>query len=303
MSTSQKAQYKCIAGALVAENPQNKGVIEFYGGAFFELLPQVSYEYYLQGLFNAGYTIIAVPFAFSFDHMEVALGLIEKRDNIRAALKLPKSSREFPHFWIGHSVGCKIISLLEVLTDVPRCVGIADEPSLLLAPDISDTSSAVPWPISSILDLFGLGVKPTQAQTQRLIAGRTDVFTLAGLISFADDDIAGNAAGTLPKKGDSNVKWFVDTLSERDRIFRRDLFLHQELPGGHLAPIGFQFGNCLVDADPAPIIQKIPRINARNAGALDQIVQQSLTFLEALRERIPTQEAIATRLQALRAAR
>lgn len=301
--SSVRATYRCVSGAFVAENPRQRGVIEFYGGAFFELLPQVSYDYLLQGLFNYGYTIIAVPFQFSLDHIKVAVNLIDKRDAIRAALNLPPSCREFPHFWLGHSVGCKIISLLEVLTNVPKRTGITNEPSLLMAPDIADTSGTVPWPFWRILDLLGQGVSPTKAQTQNLIDARTDLFTLAGIVSFADDDIAGNAEGTLPKNGDSDVKWFVDELEDRDAERRRDLFLHKELPGGHLAPIGFRFGPWLVEAQPGDWISRVPEVHSieGDSNELDQIIVTLVSFFDELQTRIPTMKMQELKMnQALR---
>ncbi len=288
--SSVRATFRCISGAYVAENPEQRGVIEFYGGAFFELLPQVSYEYLLQGLFDLGYTIIAAPFQFSLDHMHVALNLVEIRDNIQNALGLPPSCREFPHFWLGHSVGCKIISLLEVLTNVPKGDGIANEPSVLMAPDIADTSGTVPWPFWKILDAIGKGVSPTKAQTKTLIEVRTDLFTLCGIVSFADDDIAGNVAGTLPKNGDSDVKWFVDELRKRDDARRRDLFLNRELPGGHLAPIGFRFGPWLVDAQPGDWIERVPKVHSveTDSDEIDALVMTLAGFFETLSQRLPT---------------
>lgn len=293
-NSSARATYRRLSGAYVAENPQQRGVIEFYGGAFFELLPQVSYDYLLQGLFDLGYTIIAVPFQFSLDHIRVAVNLIEVREAVRKELCLPPSCREFPHFWLGHSVGCKIISLLEVLTNVPKGNWIANEPSVLMAPDIADTSGTVPWPFWRILDFLNLGVSPTKLQTKSLIEGRTDLFTLSGLVSFANDNIAGNAAGTLPKDGESDVKWFISELGGRDVKRKRDLFLDRELPGGHLAPIGFRFGPWLVDAQPGDWISRVPEVHSieNDSNELDAIVHTIGEFFETLRGRLPTMKML-----------
>ncbi|HEU4406595.1 MAG TPA: DUF1350 family protein [Polyangiaceae bacterium] len=280
-----RASYERIGGAWVAKNPEGKGVIEFYGGAFFELWPQLFYAEYLQGLFDAGYHIVGVPFAFSFDHTNIAVDLVHRRRQISRALGFPRSSREFPHFWVGHSVGCKIISLLQILLGGTGPSGNAAQPALLLAPDISDTGSAVPWPISWALDALGLGVKPTESQTKTILFGRTDVLALAGLISFANDTIAGNAAGTLPKRGDSSVKWFIETLAGRLSPERASRFVHAELPGGHLTPLGFELGG-RPRAVARVLGRKMLRTNGCRASAIGPLVAQSLLLLEELRSQI-----------------
>lgn len=274
---SERANYERVRGAWVARNPQAKGVIEFYGGALFELRPALFYEEYLQGLFDAGYTIVAVTFPLSFDHTNVAAGLVPERRELFDALQLPP---ELPRAWVGHSVGCKIISLLQVLTS-SSAADNARQPALLLAPDISGTDAAVPWPLSWLLDTLGLGVRPTEAQTQQIIAGRCDVLVAAALISFASDTIAGNAAGTLPKGRSSSVQWFIDTLGARSTGSGLPYFTHEELPGGHLAPLGFRFG-----WRPWAVATVLGRAmmgrRGRRAAEVATLVQQSVVMLDAL---------------------
>jgi hypothetical protein len=67
------------------------------------------------------------------------------------------------------------------LTDAPT---IWHQPSQLLAPDISDTTSAVPvTALAHLLDGLGLGVQPTRSQTLALI-DRSNLFNLTAMISF-----------------------------------------------------------------------------------------------------------------------
>jgi hypothetical protein len=242
-------RYKLISQSWVAQHPRPIGVVEFYGGEFFGLLPTTSYDFLLQSLFAAGYTIIAVPVQLGFDHYRIAYTLVEERDRVRDALP---NLAGVPHFWLGHSVGCKFIALLEALTDpatntlvLPTTSdaatleirrGILDEPSLLMAPSIADTEHAVRVPIlPQILDRLGLGVEPTKEQTQALIE-QDDLFNLTALISFCGDTVAGNQSGS---PAESDVAWFLKTLRAR----QNNTLLHEELAGDHLAPLGVQIGD------------------------------------------------------------
>lgn len=281
-----KPSYRCVEGAFVAENPQKNGVVEFYGGALFEILPQFSYEYLLEGIFDQGYTVIAVPYTFSLDHIRTAFGLIDQRDRIRKALDLPCSSQAFPHFWIGHSVGCKIIALLEFLTDLKAETGIANEPSILLAPNVSDTQKTVPWPLGSLLDCVKQGVSPTRSQTQNLIKSRKDLYTLTHLISFNQDKIAGNLSGSLPGGNveNSDSYWFNEELKSRPG------FQSFALNGTHIAPIGFQFGSCLLEAEPHEWIPRTPKfrqLSNSSPSTLQKLLKNVIHSLGVLRNGIP----------------
>jgi hypothetical protein len=225
-----KMTFKAIAHSWVAPHPAPIGVIEFIGGALYGLLPTVSYRYFLRCLYEAGYTIIAMPFPFGFDHAEIARGLLREREQIRAELNYPA---DLPDFWVGHSVGCKYITLLEAMG------AILDQPSLLIAPDISDTQNALPIPaLARWLERHSLGVRPTRAETQALIRN-SKLFSLTGIISFSQDDIAGNASQSPDR---SDIAWFLQELGSRQPTD----FPHQELPGGHREPIGLKVGQWLL---------------------------------------------------------
>jgi len=47
-----------------------KGVVHFLGGAFAGAAPQVLYSLFIDKLASAGYTVVAVPFAVTFQHLE-----------------------------------------------------------------------------------------------------------------------------------------------------------------------------------------------------------------------------------------
>ncbi|GAB4382110.1 MAG: DUF1350 family protein [Elainellaceae cyanobacterium] len=226
-------KFKAIAHSWVAEHPKPVGVIEFLGGALYGTLPTLSYRHFLHSLYQSGYTIIAIPFPFGFGHESIAKSLLRERQQIRAELNY---SADIPDFWVGHSLGCKYITLLEVYG------AILGQPSLLMAPDISDTKDALPFStLAQWLDRFYLGVQPTRQDTQTLVR-QSNLFNLTALISFAQDDLAGTASQS-PETSD--VAWFIQELQSRSG----DRLIAQEIPGGHREPVGIQMGDVVLRPD------------------------------------------------------
>jgi len=222
--------FRPIAHSWVAQHPHPSGVIEFIGGALYGMFPHLSYSYFLKSLYRAGYTVIAVPFQFGMDHRSIAQTLLAERDQIRAELNY---SPALPHFWVGHSVGCKYITLLEASGT------IFNQPSLLIAPDISDTRDALPiHALADWLDKKAWGVRPTRRETQALIHN-SRLFNLTALISFAADQIAGTA---IAPPETSDVAWFRQELQQR----QQGCCIAQEIAGGHLEPVGTPLGDWVV---------------------------------------------------------
>lgn len=259
-----KVPYQRISKSWVALHPEPKGVVEFYGGQLFGQFPIVSYDYFLEQIYNAGYSIIAVPFQFGLNHAEIAYTLLAERNTV---LNTVPELNSLPLFWVGHSVGCKYIALLEAYTDSKtnafklettatkgaEVKGILDEPSLLIAPDISDTGDTIPIPLlPSVLDMFNLGVRPSRSEIQKLIQ-ESDLFNLTAIISFQDDDVAGSVNGS-PETSD--VAWFYETLSNKSS----NQFFHKELEGDHLEPLGVEIGKTVFDITSIfDLVQDVPR--------------------------------------------
>ncbi|BAY31343.1 hypothetical protein NIES2107_32020 [Nostoc carneum NIES-2107] len=126
---SLKLRFKPVSFSWVALHPQPRGVIQFIGGAFFGTFgPMFFYRYLLESLFNHGYTIILLPFNFTFDHYTEAGFLIKEQYRIIPELvrmaklagydyDIYKDNSNFA--WIGHSIGCKYIALLEAFSSFP----------------------------------------------------------------------------------------------------------------------------------------------------------------------------------------
>lgn len=284
-------KFQPISHSWVAINPNAKGIIQFIGGAFFGSFPTFFYKFFFEELFDAGYTIIALPFRFTFNHWSVAFSLQEEQYTIRQ--EIVKRAKDLGYnyevylddenfSWMGHSLGCKYIALLEFLSDdweqvqlaIKNCLSqkhqqqtfevinnrsrildlkieqtknlieiytgkkhkiniigrfIKGQVSLLIAPDISNTRSAIPigW-LANLLDKIGLGVNPTVEQTKCLVEG-SNLFNLIGLISFKRDTIAR-----------PTCDWIIQHLKPKA----------EELNGKHLEPIGIKVGEFIVDLNP-----------------------------------------------------
>jgi hypothetical protein len=125
-----KLRFQPVSFSWVALHPQPKGVIQFIGGAFFgTFVPMFFYRYLLECLFKQGYTIILLPFNFTFDHYREAGFLIKEQYKLIPELvrmaKLAgyeyKTYLDDSNFsWIGHSIGCKYIALLEAFSALPK---------------------------------------------------------------------------------------------------------------------------------------------------------------------------------------
>jgi hypothetical protein len=271
-------RFSPVSFSWVAIHPEPKGVIQFIGGVFFGTFPTVFYHYFLRTLFDEGYTIIALPFRFSFRHWDIAIGLLKEQEVLRKELSTITGKGFYQdkanYFWLGHSLGCKYIALLEFLSGehwkqiAESCIekqayqqieaildsaglessSILSQPSLLVAPDISNTESAIPIKaIAHFLDRVGLGVLPTRKQTQCFIE-RSQLFNLTALISFDKDTIAGSVMDQNKSKQiqeNSDVLWLFQQLKTR-----KFPILHIELQGKHLEPLGVKIGKYIVDLNP-----------------------------------------------------
>jgi Protein of unknown function (DUF1350) len=251
----------------VAKRPNPIGVVEFIGGALLGTAPIVGYDYFLRTLYDANYTVIATAFRFGLNHEEVAQDLLHEHQKV---LDIKGINTSAPRFWVGHSLGCKYITLLESSGD------IMDQPSLLIAPDISDTRDAVPLPfLPEFLDTIGKGVTPSRQKIKELLK-TSHLFNLTALISFDKDTVA----GTMEEPPEtSDVALFIHELENQDR---QSLFKAQ-LTGGHFEIAGLRVRindqDYLVDLDPFDGI--LEPTGARNLEA------QALKFLEMLAHKLP----------------
>lgn len=129
VNANLKLRFKSVSHSWVALHPQPKGVIQFIAGAFFGTFgPMIFYRYLLQCLYEQGYTIILLPFNFTFNHYVEAGFLMREQYEILPEIVRMASVAGYDYeaylddknfSWIGHSLGCKYISLLEGFTALP----------------------------------------------------------------------------------------------------------------------------------------------------------------------------------------
>lgn len=280
-SLEQDFKFYPLSFSWVAVHPQPKGIVQFIGGAFFGTFPTLFYRYLLKQLYLEGYTIVALPFRFTFRHWDVAISLLREQQALRPLLAQKAQdlgyedtiySQPNQYLWLGHSLGCKYIALLELLAEWCQSpakvtatiqqvtkqsdtqlqqiqnsiqgvsISIEDQRSLLMAPDISNTQDAIKIPlVPHLLDAVGLGVLPTKEETFDLIQ-QSDLFNLASMISFAQDEIAGNI--NSPPSLDNTVRTLLEILGDKlDSV---------ELEGKHLRPLGAELGELIVGPIAAP---------------------------------------------------
>ena len=174
MSDSSKVDsrfhFKPASHSWVAIHPNPKGVIQFVGSFFiFGSLPTVFYNSLLRNLYNQQYTIIAYPSSVIpplrwksrlVDHWQASVQLLKEEYAIKAEIityLLDYTDRETINiylnqsnsFWLGHSLGCKYISILEILSsdtssinsNLEKC-GFTPQELQLVAADIEELESS-----------------------------------------------------------------------------------------------------------------------------------------------------------------
>ncbi len=227
MNTRSSAfHFKAFHFCWAALHPNPSGIVVFIGGAFFGSYPTLFYRSYLESLYNHGYTIVALPFRFSFRHWDIATSLVAYQNELKIELleearrlrfsdaiyQQNPMAKTFNWVWIGHSLGCKYISLLELLSDLEipslrddlcSCIGLEgseavlsllqatslshqtllNQPSLLLDPVLSDLENAIPWKLLEGLLRQWVAVRPSRKESLCIIS-KSRLFNLTSLISF-----------------------------------------------------------------------------------------------------------------------
>ncbi|WP_427162034.1 DUF1350 family protein [Aliinostoc sp. HNIBRCY26] len=349
-------KFQPISHSWVALHPKPQGVIQFIGGAFFGTFwPMLFYRSLLQRLFKDGYTIVLLPFNFTFNHYAESGFLIREQYDIMPELvrraicanydyEIYLSDQNFA--WIGHSIGCKYIALLEAFSSLPligkpdepeysqktrelknfieslvratakkkdspakihskterifnellilindleikrdqakdlieyyirreanfnqlkgeikiKSIFIENQPSLLLAPVNTGLESAIPEPLASIFIGLGLNVNPTPEETKELIKS-SKLFGIMGLNSFQKDNLAS-----------STCQWFEEVFKKPPQGFKEDL------KGGHLRPLGINFGNFAINfpgiMDNIPIIESVQKRNREFESPVSELFQR-----------------------------
>ncbi|MEL6438174.1 MAG: DUF1350 family protein [Cyanobacteria bacterium J06621_8] len=116
----------------VAFHSRPKGVIQFIGGFISGSFPQSNFRSLFQHLYDQGYSLIVYNFPFNplqFNHWSVAVKILKDLYQVRFEIikkRFCSTDREqllefyaddSNYFWLGYSLGCKYILLLEIISD------------------------------------------------------------------------------------------------------------------------------------------------------------------------------------------
>ena len=116
----------------VAFHPHPKGVIQFIGGFISGSFPEVSFRNLFQDLYEQGYSLVVYHFRFNplqFNHWSVAIEILKDLYKVRFQIikqlfcsratdkQLDFYANDSNYFWLGYSLGCKYILLLEILSN------------------------------------------------------------------------------------------------------------------------------------------------------------------------------------------
>ena len=296
MESKVKFQFLPVKFAWAAIHPDPSGIIYFIGGAFFGSFPSLFYRFFLESLFHQRFTIVALPFRFSFRHWSIALSFVENQNDVLKAIEEeavkqgfdytlytraretgPTARKLFQEYWIGHSLGCKYIGLLELLTDLEmfdrknvlsQCAGspqaqyidslinkshletvsLYNQPSVLLDPIIADIDNAVPIKVLQKLFTRIISVLPSRDETLCLVQ-HSKLFSLTAVISFKS---------ALAQDSVSQLKFI---LKNRLNHFK-ELTVNDSWTGKHLSILGINSGDqTIVDA----VIEQLRKYTSRQA--------------------------------------
>ncbi|PZD75182.1 hypothetical protein C1752_00475 [Acaryochloris thomasi RCC1774] len=188
--------FRPISNSWVARHPSPKGVIQFIGGTLVGSYPTWFYKSLLQDLFDQEYTIVALPFRFTFRHWSVALSLLKEQQAIRQELcKISQSAGvsdqtielyqdRTQYSWVGHSLGCKYIALLELLIEwqrdpqhLQKCINkLTANPGSQIAQIktgyrslIESAAQADDQPVETIIDQVSILLAPVISDTKDAI--------------------------------------------------------------------------------------------------------------------------------------
>ena len=299
MDPIPKFRFSPLGFSWVALHPKPVGVIYCIGGAFFGTFPQIFYRYLLKSLFDHGYTIVAIPYRFTFRHWSVAIGLLKDQSVLQGALLEEAKFRQYEYeiydldqeaasgkyFWLGHSLGCKYIALLELLTDLADkasntkdpitalfgdCISaqerqrlemllatvdiqeqsIKNQKSVLMAPAIEGIEGAIPFlrtPMFSGLKrvLNRVGIRVEPSQAETFSLIQSS--NLFNLTSLISFQQDTRVAAPT-------VQWLLDNLADR-------LLQSAQLQGRHLAPLGWLRGNPEIATTVQEFIASAPEVS------------------------------------------
>ncbi|MEH2418297.1 DUF1350 family protein [Nostoc sp.] len=134
MLPNTQLNFRKLSNSQVALHPNPKGIIQFIGSFIFGSFPAWTYRFLHQYLFDQGYSLILYRFPLNpieFNHWEVSFGLLKEQYLLKTEIIKTLKEESQPddvintysnpanYLWLGHSLGCKYIILLEISSNEP----------------------------------------------------------------------------------------------------------------------------------------------------------------------------------------
>ncbi len=278
----------------VVFHPNPKGIIQLIGGFISGSFPEHKFKFLLRNLYNQGYSLIIYHFPFrplQFNHWSVAIKILKDLYVVRFEIikklfctsmaneKLKVYIENKNYFWLGYSLGCKYILLLELLSNdhdsfqrrnqiLRSCLGIENFQKIKL--DIDEADHYRKMTIKNISELMGLScqINPLiKGQPSLLIAPEiNNTVQIAGkslaLFSFWDFPSRQQIQHLIKSSTEifnlmGLISFNQDKIAEDDVKFlkcqlqRYNLmpFLHHKLPGKHDYPLKSNVNNLVLHID------------------------------------------------------
>ena len=117
--------FQPISFSWVALHPTPRVLSSSWAVPFLAPSPPCFIATLLQTLYQEGYTLVALPFRFSLHHWQIAYSLLDEQHRLRQILPDLAHHQGYAssiyqdgssYQWLGHSLGCKYIALLELLS-------------------------------------------------------------------------------------------------------------------------------------------------------------------------------------------
>lgn len=238
--TDTQAKLIALQNSWVRLNPDPQGVIVLIGGYFFGTVP-TTYNSFIDGLCSQNYTVIFYPYSFAEpSHWKIAKQLLEQIECCQEEI-IKKAQRQgyktdiysdFSNYcFVGHSLGCECIALIqflgldkhkqhEFLQEACRDLG-QNEVTKYDICDVDKIPSEKPIPYKASLLMAPcfrspkaiqvFYIRPKEKLMQYLIE-KSPLLPLTGLISFKGDDIA-----------DRDVMWLHENLGNHRLVHYHEI--------------------------------------------------------------------------------
>ncbi|MBT9315396.1 DUF1350 family protein [Leptothoe spongobia TAU-MAC 1115] len=290
-------------------------MIQFVGTTLLGTFPTMTYRHFLKSLFEAGYTVVSFPFRFTLDHWSVALDLLEEHYAVRGAMIEAAVAKGYDpgvyldvtnYTWIGHGLGCKYVTLLEVLSSPME---VLEKHFQILGQDLATqnrqirqlqtglaalqnnlrsleqrilqlTGQTVDYGQPSIMDEASLLLAPVVTDLngaipvkflERFFGRRITIYpTVEQTHQLIEHSQLFHLTGLLQFARDRIAADTCQQLMQEQPHIRRRL-----LKGNHSEVVGLQLGQCVVDMN--PLDKFIQPLTHRD------LESKSLTFLQRLR--------------------